>query len=243
MRYSVNPSKSIGGQYEFAAAFTFVRYNHFICSLRRAGFAGASAVGGGGADSEPNKCYSEWDFCSAGSEAENAYHWQLGWCVAAAERGAISVSVSACMGQEEGTVSYPRSSSSSSSSAVASDNKCYTEWDFCNAGSEAENAYFWKLGWCAVAVERGAMLGELGHCMRGEAPPTRAAPLPDETQDLPWSRAYCLLTYPGNPVITAIGNDYVCGWDATLPPGLKCRTRNKEYPWECTEYYVPSPTP
>jgi len=81
--------------------------------------------------------------------------------VAAVERGAVSVSVSACMGREEGSVSYPRSSSSSSSSAAADDNKCYTEWDFCSAGSEAENAYFWRLGWCAAAVERGVLSGRL----------------------------------------------------------------------------------
>jgi len=187
---------------------------------------------GGGADSEPNKCYSEWDFCNAGTEAENAYHWRLGWCVAAVERGAVSVSVSACMGREEGTVSYPRSSSSS---AAADDNKCYTEWDFCNAGSEAENAYFWKLGWCAAAVERGAMLGELGHCMRGETPPTRAAPPPDETQDLPWSRALCYTAYPDQ-----LGPDgeHICGWDATLPPWMECFSRSGVYPYDCDRHVL-----
>jgi len=184
--------------------------------------------GGGGGDSDPNKCYSEWDFCNAGTEAENAYHWQLGWCVAAVESGAVSVSVSACMGREEGTVSYPRSSSSS---VVGSDNKCYTEWDFCSAGSEAENAYFWRLGWCAAAVERGALSGELGHCMRGETPPT---PRPEVSQDLPWGRAYCLLTYPSN---TRPGDRYhVCGFDATLPPGMDCITRATAAPWHCTTH-------
>ncbi len=208
----------------------------------------AQAQSGGGADSEPNKCYSEWDFCSAGTEAENAYHWQLGWCVAAVERGAIEVSVSACMGREEGSVSYPRSSSSSSSSsAAASDNKCFTEWDFCSAGSEAENAYFWRLGWCAVAVERGAM--SLGQCMTGEEPkalPTtratraRGGPMPDETQDDPWSRALCYTAYPDQE--TAAGT-HICGWEATLPPGQLCRNRSPNLPWECTRHYVPTPTP
>jgi len=123
----------------------------------------AQAQSGGGQtlDPAPNKCHTEWDFCNAGSEAENAYHWRLGWCVAAVESGAASVSVSACMGQEEGTVSYPRSLSSSSASAVSSmpegaqPNKCYTEWDFCNSGTEAENAYFWRLGWYSAAEEQG----------------------------------------------------------------------------------------
>ncbi len=212
----------------------------------------AQAQSGGGADSEPNKCYSDWDFCNSGSEAENAYHWQLGWCVAAVESGAVSVSVSACMGREEGSVSYPRSSSSSSMSAAASDNKCYTEWDFCNAGSEAENAYFWKLGWCAAAEERGAM--SLGQCMTGEASmeepqaptirtnptigATRAAPRPDETQDLPWGRAYCLLTYPNNLVDPGLGNEvFICGWDATMPPGKYCWSRRQGAPWDCTNHH------
>ncbi len=137
------------------------------------------------------------------------------------------------MGREEGSVSYPRSSSSAS--AAANDNKCYTEWDFCSAGSEAENAYFWRLGWCAAAVERGALSGELGHCMRGETPPTRAAPLPDETQDLPWGRAYCLLTYPSNGNHREGVTDYICGWDEIRPPGVVCISRNSNPPWECED--------
>jgi len=151
------------------------------------------------------------------------------------------------MGREEGTVSYPRSSSSSSSPAVASDNKCYTEWDFCSAGSEAENAYFWKLGWCAAAEERGAM--SLGQCMTGEesmegpqAPTirtnpiirtTRAAPRPEVSPDLPWGRAYCLMTYPSNLEYQG-ATTYICGWDATLPPGMVCKRRNAAPPWDCT---------
>jgi len=137
----------------------------------------AQAQSGGGGqtlDPAPNKCHTEWDFCNAGSEAENAYHWRLGWCVAAVESGAASVSVSACMGQEEGTVSYPRSlspasaSSSSSMPEGAQPNKCYTEWDFCNSGTEAENAYFWRLGWYSAAEEQGAGM----HCIdRATAPP------------------------------------------------------------------------
>ncbi len=143
------------------------------------------------------------------------------------------------MGREEGSVSYPRSSSSSS--AVADDNKCYTEWDFCNAGSEAENAYFWKLGWCAVAVERGAM--SLGQCMTGEEPkalPTsiarRGAPRPDETQDDPWSREICWATYPDSFDGERSKGRHICGWYATLPPGMGCVKRATAQPFDCLEH-------
>ncbi len=162
------------------------------------------------------------------------------------------------MGQEEGTVSYPRSLSSASSSSASSmpagadPNKCYTEWDFCNAGSEAENAYFWRLGWYAAASERGEVSVSLQEFMGGQAPvapmsggapaapiirrnpsigPTRAAPSPEVSPDLPWGRAYCLLTHPGNPVI---GVSRICGWDATLPPGMYCWSRRMVSPWDCT---------
>jgi len=57
--------------------------------------------------SDPNKCNTDWDFCNSGTEAENEYYWRLGWCAAAIERGAVSASPSACMGQEEGTVTWP----------------------------------------------------------------------------------------------------------------------------------------
>ncbi len=197
--------------------------------------------GGGGADLDLNKCHTEWDFCNAGSEAENAYHWRLGWCVAAVESGAASVSVSACMGQEEGTVSYPRSlspasaSSGSSMPAGAQPNKCYTEWDFCNAGTEAENAYFWRLGWYSAAEEQGAVSVSLYEFMGGEAPtavPRRAAPLPDETQDDPWSRAICMTAYSDPEYVDAHGH-HICGWDATLPPEMECALRNRTPPYDC----------
>ncbi len=76
------------------------------------------AVGAAPAAAAPpgdNKCYTEWDFCNSGSEAENAYYWMLGWCVAALERGVVSASLSVCMGGEEETVSVPSSSSPSPS--------------------------------------------------------------------------------------------------------------------------------
>jgi len=133
----------------------------------------------------------------------------------------------------------------------AQPNKCYTEWDFCNSGSEAENAYHWQLGWCAAAVERGAMLGELGHCMRGEAPPTRAAPLPDETTE-PRVENVCvyrradwpseLLTYL--PPHRRDLDDLHCirwsltpyGWPSFVPPpppGYVCFLRSPEWPFHC----------
>jgi len=269
----------------------------------------AQAQSGEGGDSDPNKCHTEWDFCNSGTAAENAYHWRLGWCVAAVERGAVSVSVSACMGQEEGSVSYPRSSSSASSSssssasssasssspsvsaeenayywrlgwcvaavergevsvsvsecvaqqeasapyppslssvssvpAGADPNKCYTEWDFCNSGTAEENAYFWRLGWYAAAEERGEVSVSLEEFMGGAAPPApviiggpKPPPRPDETQDLPWSRALCYTVYPDQLNSSLI---HICGWDATLPPGEHCRSRRTEFPWDCLRHVV-----
>ncbi len=198
----------------------------------------AQAQSGGGGqtlDPAPNKCHTEWDFCNAGSEAENAYHWRLGWCVAAVESGAASVSVSACMGQEEGTVSYPRSlspaslSSSSSMPKGADPNKCYTEWDFCNSGTEAENAYFWRLGWYSAAEEQGEVSVSLYEFMGGQAPtavPTRGAPQPEVSPDLPWSREICW----------AMGLGRQCGWYVTNPPGEHCAQRSSEPPFECTKF-------
>jgi len=57
---------------------------------------------------DPNKCYTEWDFCNSGTEAENAYFWKLGWYASAAERGEVSTSASTFMGQDEGTVTIPK---------------------------------------------------------------------------------------------------------------------------------------
>jgi len=196
---------------------------------------------GGGADSDPNKCHTEWDFCNAGSEAENAYHWRLGWCVAAVERGAVSVSVSACMGREEGSVSYPRSSSSSPSSspAAADDNKCYTEWDFCSSGTEAENAYHWRLGWCTSAAERGAMSLSVDQCMGEGAAPAASSP-PEETTE---PENYCTFTD------WVFGSGWICRrfvqtpyhWTATLPPGMICKTRDESWPFHCLEHSLPHP--
>jgi len=177
----------------------------------------------GGGEAEPNKCHTDWDFCNDGSAAENAYHWRLGWCVAAVERGAVPVSVSTCMGEEGDSVSSPRSSSPPS--AFTDENKCYAEWDFCNAGTEAENAYFWRLGWCTAGFERGVLSGSLDQCMRGEQS-TGGAPRPDETQDDPWSREICW----------AMGLGRQCGWDATLPPGMECAVRDDNPPYDCIRH-------
>jgi len=83
-------------------------------------FAACTALLAQAQSQDANKCYTEWDFCNSGSEAENEYYWRLGWCASAIERGAVSASPSACMGQEEGTVTFPPSSKSSSSSVPSS---------------------------------------------------------------------------------------------------------------------------
>jgi len=83
-------------------------------------FAACAALLAQAQSEEPNKCYTDWDFCNSGSEAENEYYWRLGWCASAIERGAVSASPSACMGQEEGTVTFPTSSKSSSPSGSSS---------------------------------------------------------------------------------------------------------------------------
>jgi len=141
-----------------------------------------------GGDNDPNKCHTDWDFCNSGTEAENEYYWRLGWCAAAIERGEVSASPSACMGQEEGTVSFPSSSpsralpssrhpSSQHFSSPSGDNKCNTDWDFCNSGGEAENAYHWRLGWCAAGIESGTLSVSPSECM-GQPEGTVSLPSP-----------------------------------------------------------------
>jgi len=159
----------------------------------------AQAQGG----NEPNKCHTDWDFCNSGTEAENAYYWRLGWCAAAIERGAVSASPSACMGQEEGTVSFPSSSPARAQrsapararlegtqeplpppppppppSPLPDGNACHDWGDLCNSGSEAENEYHWRLGWCVWAVKTGAVSDSVSACM-GEPEGTVSHP--------PWS--------------------------------------------------------
>jgi len=138
---------------------------------------------------EPNKCNTDWDFCNSGTEAENEYYWRLGWCAAAIERGAVSASPSACMGQEEGTVSFPPSSrrraAASGTTLLQEDvpidpdgNACHDWGDLCDSGTEAENEYHWRLGWCVWAVGTGTVLGSVSACM-GEPEGTVSHP--------PWS--------------------------------------------------------
>jgi len=143
--------------------------------------------------SDPNKCNTDWDFCNSGTEAENAYYWRLGWCAAAIERGAVSASPSACMGQEEGTVTFPPSSPAraqlegtpepsppqpSPPPSPPDDNACHDWGDLCDSGTEAENEYHWRLGWCVWAVKTGAVSGSVSACM-GEPEGTVSHP--------PWS--------------------------------------------------------
>jgi len=163
----------------------------------------AQAQGG----NEPNKCNTDWDFCNSGTEAENAYYWRLGWCAAAIERGAVSASPSACMGQEEGTVSFPSSSPARAQRSAPArarlegtqaslqppppsppqeGNACHDWGDLCDSGTEAENEYHWRLGWCVWAVETGAVSGSVSACM-GEPEGTVShppwSPHPEGTQE------------------------------------------------------------
>lgn len=43
-------------------------------------------------------------------------------------------------------------------------NKCYDEWDWCNDGTEDEQAYWWNAGWCTAAIEIGLVGGAVGDC-------------------------------------------------------------------------------
>jgi len=156
---------------------------------------------------EPNKCNTDWDFCNSGTEAENAYYWRLGWCAAAIERGAVSASPSACMGQEEGTVSFPSSSPARAQRSAPArarlegtqaplpppppspppdGNACHDWGDLCDSGTEAENEYHWRLGWCVWAVGTGTVLGSVSACM-GEPEGTVShppwSPHPEGTQE------------------------------------------------------------
>ncbi len=71
-------------------------------------FPPSTSVAGAAVNPDSNNACDDWgDMCSSGTEEENAYHWQLGWCVYAVHTRATWASVSACMGQPEGTVTYP----------------------------------------------------------------------------------------------------------------------------------------
>lgn len=49
-----------------------------------------------GADFEDNKCFDEWTWCNDGTEDENAYWWEAGWCAAAIEAGYITGTIEDC---------------------------------------------------------------------------------------------------------------------------------------------------
>ncbi len=49
----------------------------------------------------------------------------------------------------------PGAASPSAPALSGSDNLCHTVWTFCNTGTPEQQAYFWRLGWFASAIERG----------------------------------------------------------------------------------------
>ncbi len=120
----------------------------------------------------PNKCSTDWDFCNSGTEEENAYYWQLGWCAAAIESGAVEASPSACMSQPEGTVTFPPSSRRQADASgedvpinPEGNNACYDWGDMCSSGTEEENEYHWQLGWCVYAVHTRSTWASVDACM------------------------------------------------------------------------------
>ena len=43
-------------------------------------------------------------------------------------------------------------------------NKCFDDWNWCNNGTEDEQAYWWEAGWCAAAIEAGVEGGTVEDC-------------------------------------------------------------------------------
>ncbi len=227
--------------------------------------------------SDPNKCNTDWDFCNSGTEAENAYYWRLGWCAAAIERGAVSSSPSACMGQEEGTVTFPPSSPakvqrSSPASALpegtqepsppSGGNACHDWGDLCDSGTEAENEYHWRLGWCVWAVKTGAASGSVSACM-GEPEGTVShppwSPQPEGEPPSPLDPDGGLPSSPnpdggapsspdpdGEPSSSANPfSDWVAGEVIGPPEGNICLLYTKvgEHQYECVWYATTRPNP
>ena len=64
------------------------------------------------------------------------------------------------------------------------DNLCQTVWTFCNSGTPEQNAYFWRLGFFASAVQRGEIAGDPKDLVEGRTPPARPAlPSPEATAE------------------------------------------------------------
>ena len=50
-----------------------------------------------------NKCFDEWTWCNGGTEDEQAYWWEAGWCAAAIDAGFITGSVEDCTSSPDDT--------------------------------------------------------------------------------------------------------------------------------------------
>ncbi len=206
-------------------------------------------------DDVPNKCETDWDFCNSGTEEENAYYWQLGWCASMIEIGFVEVSPSACMNQPEGTVTFPPSttimvgaSDEDGSINPGSNNACDDWGDICTSGTEEENAYHWQLGWCVFAVYTRATWASVSGCM-GKPEGTVSHP--------PWSAPVALVN-PSRPDAPGLSQRQIedrPDWFGSIlgaPEGMVCVQYQpvpgpEGHHYECTNwrptYYKPKPEP
>lgn len=65
---------------------------------------------------------------------------------------------------------------------VTTNNLCATVWTFCNTGTPAQIAYYWRLGWYASQVQTGTLAGDPAD-FAGGATPVPAAPAPETTPE------------------------------------------------------------
>ena len=73
-------------------------------------------------------------------------------------------------------VDAPGTAPPSAPAPSGSNNLCHTVWTFCNTGTPEQQAYFWRLGWYASAVERGEVPPDtLERYARGEISPEATA--------------------------------------------------------------------
>ncbi len=98
-------------------------------------------------------------------------------------------------------------------------NKCSTDWDFCNSGTEEENAYYWRLGWCAAAIERGAV----------EASPSACMNQPEGTVTFPPSTRRMVDASFEDVPINPEGNNACYDWGDVCTSGTE---EENEYHWQ-----------
>ncbi len=68
-------------------------------------------------------------------------------------------------------------------SVVTANNLCATVWTFCNTGTPAQIAYYWRLGWYASQVQTGTLAGDPTDLVVGATPDPPAAPAPETTPE------------------------------------------------------------